>query len=110
VSHWLRSFFLGWSKESVWIFVVDVLILILIFVREYIWDAWVWLRNRQRSSVDIVVAEHLSRDYSGQGQTVNQISAATKITRRKVEASLYQLAAMERVKNDGTDQWWKVRY
>ena len=85
----LREFFCGWTKENIWIFVVDVLILVLIFFREYLWDGFIGLRNIRRASTDHKVMTYLGSLDRGVKKTVEEIvvgiSGAKKSKPEKVK-------------------------
>jgi hypothetical protein len=98
-------FFQGWSKESVWIFVVDVLILILIFCREYVWDAWVWWRERGHTGIDRRIVDFLS---ARQILLAVDIGRQLQLDQKKVEESLVRLLEQQRVNKDGEGRWWKI--
>jgi hypothetical protein len=107
--HALRVLFSGWSKENLWIFIVDLLILGLIFLREYVWDALVWLRRRHLASVDRVVLEHLGRAAPGTHQKVDQISRAIGVELGKVRASLERLRDKREAEQDPQGEWHAAR-
>lgn len=45
MAHTLRLFFQGWSKEGIWLFIADALIVLLI-LRDDLWKLYTWLRHQ----------------------------------------------------------------
>ena len=105
----MSHFFIGWSKENVWIFLVDVLILILIFLREYLWDFGVWVYGRHHVSIDNVILKSLT-SHEGYRRTVEEIVADTRVKRKTVEASLERLREKHDADCNAVGEWRKVDY
>ena len=108
MSHIIQVFFAGWAKESIWIFVVDVLILLLIFLREYVLDALVWLLNKRHTSLDDKVLAFLGQ-HPGVDKTVDEISDAAGVSQKRITTSLRRLSDRLRVDTDEQGRWRRIR-
>jgi hypothetical protein len=105
----LEGFFSGWSEENFWIFIVDVSILVLIFLREYIWDFLVWLYRGRLASLDNLIVGQLRQAAPGVYRNVNEISVATGIKQNRVRRSLDRLSRKHDVETDGHGGWYAIR-
>lgn len=108
MSHLWHTFFAGRSREAYWTFLVDVVILLLIFVREYVWDAAHWVLGRHRASVDRVVLDCLTSYHYPGHPTPEMMATKTGIKAKMVRASLRRLFENGKVEYDENDGWRKV--
>src|SRR5271154_1492526 len=92
LSHW--PIFSKWSEESFWIFVVDVIILLLILFREYIWDIGAWILGRHHGQIDSQLLEFLSKK---QVLSAEEISRQMGLPKKKIDASLGRLLEKQHV-------------
>lgn len=100
-----RGFFHGWTIEG-------LVIVFLIFFREYLVDGFNWLRNKYHASVDRKVMAYLGSLDRGVKKTSEEIVVGindAKISGPKVAASLQRLSDKSQVENDEKGGWYKSR-
>ncbi|HWY05705.1 MAG TPA: hypothetical protein VNY24_02530 [Candidatus Acidoferrales bacterium] len=88
--------------------VIEALVLLLIAL-EFGRGVWVWLSTLTRDTTDRTVRDFFGSLNPGDDKTIEEISAATKLSAKKVGASLNRLFDKLQVENDGIGRWRKIR-
>ncbi|SRR5216684_8928856 len=101
----LGEFFSGWTKEG-------LVIVFLIFFREYIVDGFIWLRNKCHAPIDRKVMAYLGGLTAGDNKTVDEIVVGigdAEITKPDVAATLQRLSDKFQVESDAQGRWYKIK-
>jgi len=87
---------------------IEALVLLLIFL-EFAIGVCVWLIKKEHDSTDRIVRTFLRGFGAGVDKKVEEICTGTKLTSKKVEASLDRLFDKLQVENDGKGGWRAIR-